>query len=118
MLRRSRRLSTEQFNEVIKKGKAFHSLFFQLRISRNPGEPTRAAAVAPVKMAKKAVARNDLRRRIYEIVSPLLPDSVVGYHVIVFAKPTLLPAGEAKAPSDAAVVEDLKALFVKAGILR
>ena len=118
MLRRSRRLSTEQFNEVIKKGKAFHSLFFQLRLSRNPGEPTRAAAVAPVKMAKTAVARNALRRKIYETISPMLPESVDGYYVIVFAKPTLLPAGQFQAPSNEAVAEDLKALFVKAGILR
>jgi len=118
MLRRSRRLSTEQFNEVIKRGKALHSPFFQLRVLFDSDEQTRVAAVAPVKMAKTAVARNALRRKIYELVAPFTEETVDGFYVILFAKPTMLPPGATKGPADQIVSEDLKSLFVKAGILR
>lgn len=112
MLRRSHRLSTKQFDEVIKSGKAVHSAFFLARTLPSPDGVVRIAAVTPVKIAKKAVIRNRTRRRIYEAVQPILETVKEPVLAIILAK-----SGALTAPSDALTV-DLKALFVKAGLLR
>ena len=70
------------------------------------------AAVAPQKIFKTAVARNRMRRRIYEAVRPLVADIKGTVMLALFAKST---AQECK-PTD--LRNDLRDLFVKAGIVR
>ncbi len=112
MLNRSSRLTTKQFNEAMKNGKVVHSTFFIARI-QSPTPSFRAAAVAPVKIAKTAVVRNRSRRRIYAAVRSLSLPASAKAHVILIAKsPLLIDDG-----SDA-MRADLRSLFVKAGLLR
>ena len=85
MLVKSKRLSTRQFNEVMKKGRFAHSPLFMLRILTNK-KGTRIAAVAPQKIAKKAVTRNRIRRRMYEAVKPFMGSIVSDAWLIIFAK--------------------------------
>lgn len=112
MLRRSQRLSTKQFDEVIRSGKAVHSAFFLVRTLPAPDKAVRIAAVTPVKVAKKAVIRNHTRRRIYEAVRPICEAVKEPVLAIIIAKSSALTA------SLDSLAADLRALFVKAGLLR
>jgi ribonuclease P protein component len=116
MISRSHRLSTKQFNEVIKKGRVTHSPLFLMRVLQIGEGPTRIAAAVPVKVARKAVSRNAMRRKVYEAVRPLLSDIKEGFNIILFAKTINMPAN--KSLTVALISNDLKGLFVKAAILR
>ena len=111
MLSRSYRISVGQFNTVIERGRVAHSTLFLARILKDQPD-IRIAAVASKKIAKTAVVRNRIRRKIYEAVRPLkssLPSSI---HVLIFAKAGLLQVTHKE------IEADLKNLFVKAGLLR
>lgn len=111
MLSKSQRLSTKQFDLVMEKGRVAHSPFFLVRWL-STDEKTRIVGVVSQKVAKTAVGRGTLRRKIYRAVGPIHSSLKSGIHMIIFAKN---PAQEA----EAAVLEaDLKQLFVKAQIMR
>lgn len=110
MLTRSHRLSTEDFNKVMSMGKASNSPLFLLR-SLGGQSGVHIAAVAPSKTVKMAAARNYVRRRVYEAVHPLIPNIKNGTHAILFSK-----NGAAEAAFKD-ISTDIKALFVKAGIM-
>jgi ribonuclease P protein component len=111
MISRSQRINLEQFNLVMEKGKIVHSSLFLARILDGKTE-TRIAAIAPKKVAKTAVGRNKIRRKIYEAVRKLNGEISSGSHILIFAKSNIVNATQVE------VVIDLKILFVKAGLLR
>ncbi len=88
MLKKSNRLTTKRLLEVIKKGKVISSPLFVLRYVLNQPN-TCISAVAPVKVAKTAVARNRARRRLYSVIRELFPSVISGVHVIIFSKSDL-----------------------------
>jgi ribonuclease P protein component len=94
----------------MKKGRVTHSSLFIMRHIESPG--SRFSAVVPQKVGKKAVTRNAFRRKMYEAMQKLGAMHIKGVHGIVFAKSQVLTA------EDAAFIEDMKDLFVKAGLLR
>ena len=106
MLKKSQRLLTKQFNQVMSKGKVLHSTLFMARVLKGQ-VGTKIAAVAPVKPFKRAVDRNKVRRKIYNALRPV----EAGTHIIIFAKIGVLQATLEE------IAADLKSLFVKAGIL-
>jgi len=110
MLSRSQRLSVEQFDCVMKKGRLFHSTLFTLRLLCDQNE-VGIAAVAPKKMAKTAVERNRIRRKIYEAVRPMCI-RIRKCHMILLAKPGVSVAKQKD------ISEDIGRVFVKSGILR
>ena len=65
MLKKSSRLSTEQVSCVMEKGKSVHSTFFTVRFL-NKQKSAGFAAIVSKKVAKTAVSRNFIRRKIYE----------------------------------------------------
>jgi ribonuclease P protein component len=122
MLKKSQRLSTKQFNEVMSRGRILHSPLFLARVLIGQNG-AKISAAAPVKLFKKAVERNKIRRKIYDVLGSFArslpafrskpPQSAeTGAHIIIFAKGGVLEAG----PEEMAA--DLKALFVKAGLLK
>lgn len=111
MLPRSQRLSVEQFNSIIEKGRVAHSSLFLMRFVKDQAG-TRIAAAAPKKTAKTAVLRNKIKRQTYEAVGTLVENIVPGVHLVLLAKPTIITAKQTD------IVGDLKTLFVKAGLLR
>jgi ribonuclease P protein component len=98
----------------MEKGRVCHSPLFLLRVRIiAPIEmQTRIATVVPVKVAKKAVLRNRLRRVMYEAIHPMYVNVKAGQHVIVFAKAAALKATFAE------IEKEMKEIFVKAGLLR
>jgi len=116
MLPRSQRLSVEQFNVVMLKGRVTHSSFFLLRSLKvdeiGTARKTHIAAVVPQKLVKKATGRNKLRRVMYEAIQPLYNSVSPGLNVILFAKSPAIDA-DFKILS-----KEVRDIFVKAGILK
>jgi ribonuclease P protein component len=112
MLKRSNRLSTKQFMEVMEKGRVTHSPLFIMRIlsKENLVMDVRIAAVAPKKVAPTAVLRNGIKRHIYEAVQPMIHSIIPNTHIIIFAKT------EAVKADFKAIGADIKNLFSKAKI--
>ncbi|MEA2715043.1 MAG: Ribonuclease, partial [Candidatus Parcubacteria bacterium] len=75
MLRRSQRLSVGQFKEIMEKGRIAHSSLFVARTLRAEAVDSgaRLSAVAPQRVAPTAVARNKMRRKMYEAVHSIYP---------------------------------------------
>ncbi|MFZ2253149.1 MAG: ribonuclease P protein component [Minisyncoccia bacterium] len=66
MLPKKERLSRLEFNRFFSVGKRQHSPLFQIVFA--PHETLHASVVVSKKIAKRAVVRNKIRRRIYDIV--------------------------------------------------
>lgn len=111
MLSRSQRLSGEQLEEVLKKGKVIHTPFFWIRLYKQPGI-ARVAVLSPQKLLKTAVLRNRFRRKIYEIIGSFKKEMAKDYHLVVCMKEPIL-----KADKDA-MQEKTREIFVKAGVLK
>ncbi len=70
MLPVKKRVTKKLFDEILKKGVVFYGSFFTFRYINNT-EIRRYAFVVPKKIAKKAVDRNKLKRRAYNIIRSL-----------------------------------------------
>jgi ribonuclease P protein component len=111
MLPRSLRISAEQLDQIMDKGRVFHSSLFVLRVLSHQKD-TRISAVSPKKITKTATSRNALRRKIYSAVRKVGTLFIVPAHLALFSKQG------AERVSQAEMVADIRALFVKAGLLR
>jgi len=119
MLRKSQRVTTQLFEECMKKGRVIHSPLFVVRILHDPTlsptpatSPARIAAVAPVKIAKTSVARHRIRRRIYEAVRPHVLQIAPGNIILFLAKQPVITATLSE------LRQAVSDIFVKAGLLR
>jgi len=87
MLSEKNRLKKEKdFQKVIQKGKKAGEDFLILRSLRNKLKRTRIGFVVSRKIAKKAVLRNKIKRRLREAVRPNLAKVKSGYDLIFFTK--------------------------------
>ena len=113
MLPSSQRLSVEQFNSVMEKGRVSHSSVFLMRSLKDAsfGKP-KISVVVPQKIAKTAVSRNRYRRKMYEAVQVIYPSLSDGFRAIVFAKSTILDL------EFAVIAKEMKEIFVKSGLLK
>lgn len=111
MLPRSQRLSTKQVNLVMEKGKVVHTPFFWSRFVKQEGE-LKIAVICPQKIAKTAVKRNLIRRKVYSAIGLFINKMELGYHIIVCVKESILKSS----PID--IDNQTKAIFVKSGIMK
>lgn len=90
MLKKKQRLTTAEFNRFFSSGQRFHSPLFTL--VWHPHSTFHAAAVAGKKVYKRAVDRNRLRRRLYNILYRLSRENGLEGVYIVIAKPNAASA--------------------------
>jgi ribonuclease P protein component len=109
MLPKSKRLRTEAFNEIIKKGHSFHGPFLIVRAAQKEGS-TRCAVSVPKKVAKLAVNRNKIRRQVYSIVEKL--DVKPSFEIIIIMK-----IGSEKL-NFLKLKDEVKEIFVKSRLLK
>lgn len=87
MILKSNRLSSRDFELVMKKGRIFNSALFSLKTLKNKDFlGIKASVVVSKKVAKTAVLRNKIRRRVYSVVGKELKNSKNPYFLIFFAK--------------------------------
>lgn len=115
MLAKKRRVKTKGFNSAFSaiSAKSYISPFFSIKVV--PGakttEKTLFSCVVSKKLAKTAVLRNKIRRRVYEAVKKSLPSIKNGYICLVFVKKEVINA-------DFSTLEkNISELLKKAGIL-
>lgn len=111
MLSSSNRLSTSLFKEIIQKGSIFHGDFFIVRYMNIAGI-SRFGISVPKKVAKTAVLRNKIRRRVYSIIENMKDRINKNIKVVMIVK-----NGGEKA-SFQALQNDIEKNFVKYGILK
>jgi ribonuclease P protein component len=85
MLPKKERLSREEFNRFFSLGKRVHSPAFQVVYVSH--EKLHASVVVPKKVAKSAVKRNVIRRRIYDIVRRYRDEAGIRGVYIFLVKP-------------------------------
>ncbi|MEK9177609.1 MAG: ribonuclease P protein component [Patescibacteria group bacterium] len=111
MLKKSNRLTTKQVLDVLKNGKVLSSPLFILRYIINQSD-TRISAVAPVKIAKKAVIRNRARRRVYGAIREFFSSIISGVHAIIFSRSDLISY------DFESVRDSIKDLLVKGNLIK
>jgi ribonuclease P protein component len=111
MIPSSRRLTTALFKEVILKGKPLHSPIFVLRMLVSQGT-SRFSVSVPKKVAKSAVLRNKIRRRLYSALQPTIPHIKAGIQGVFMVKQVILGM------SFENIVKNLQDFFGKSGLLK
>lgn len=112
MLSKKHRLAKEKdFQEVFKKGKFFAEGFITARIKENKLDFSRFGFVITLKVSKKAVKRNLIRRRLQEAAKSFLGEIKPGYDVVAIPKAD----GENKTYQE--IRDAFKKILRKAGIL-
>lgn len=86
MFKRSERLTTTEFSEYFSSGKRLHTKYFTF--ITKPLDRRKVAVVVGKKVAKSAVVRNTLRRRVYAILREELDVRAYQGVCIVVVKPT------------------------------
>ena len=90
MLPKENRLKKKKdFERVFKEGRGFQEDFFFLKIVKNNLKISRFGIIVSQKVAKKAVVRNKLKRRLREILRKNLPIIKKGIDGVLIAQPGL-----------------------------
>lgn len=88
MLPQSRRLKKENdISRVFKRGKTFKDASLSLRVVENQMKGSRFGFIVSLKVAKKATSRNQIKRRMSEIVRLQLPRIKKGFDVMISTFP-------------------------------
>ena len=88
MLPKKHRLKKKNdFARVMRRGGAAASRYLILRFSDNQLELSRVGFVCSKKVAKKAVERNKIKRRLREIVRVMLPNIRPGFDLVFLTRP-------------------------------
>ncbi len=92
MLAKKFRLTHREFLQAKKTGKSFSSQSFSVVIAPNTQGYCRFAVVTSTKLSKKAVVRNRLRRKLYDMLG-----KISGSHdVLIFPKSSVLNLEDAQ----------------------
>ena len=86
MLKKANRLSRTQFSDSFRSGKRYH--FEHLTITYSPAALFMCAVVAGKKVAKSAVRRNALKRRVYARLAHVHKDQALTGVFIIVLKPS------------------------------
>lgn len=114
MLPRTHRITKHDCTNILSKGVSVYTPYFSLRFIKNgPVEPRDSifGVIVSKKVAKTAVERNLLKRRTREIIRSFLKNIQPGFKTMVFI------SSAAKKLKKEDFLREIKAVFVKAGIL-
>lgn len=79
------------FDELAKSSNKFYSNNFVLRFVQNNNEDLSCfAVVVSKKISLKAVVRNKIRRRVYEVIRLRMNNFKKGFNIIIFVKKGVL----------------------------
>ena len=112
MLPRSQRISTQLFKEIIQKGVAFHATFFVARIQKT-GKASNFGVSVPKKVAKTAVLRNKIRRRVYSAIRNISKKGLNSHQNVIF----VVKLGIEKL-NQIELQQEIEKIFVKTGLLK
>ena len=85
--RKHRLLAEKDFSRLLRSGRQLSAGPFGLKFAKNGLGASRIGFAVGVKVAKRAVVRNLLKRRLREITRKLLPAIAPGYDLLFMARP-------------------------------
>lgn len=89
MLPQNRRIKKEDIEQIIKKGRAYHTPLFYIKYLPNKEEKTAFAIIISSKVVKKAVLRNKIRRQIKSFLLNHLNKIKDGFNIVFIIKPDI-----------------------------
>lgn len=88
MLAKQNRLrKNRDFESIFKSGRSVKEKFFLLKFKKNNLRESRFAFVVSLKVSKKAVVRNKIRRRMSEVIRLNLDKIKTGYDFVFVSSP-------------------------------
>lgn len=111
MLSSSNRLSTSIFKHIIQNGGVFHGNFFIIRCEYSK-DLSHFAVSVPKKVAKTAVLRNKIRRRVYSIIRKFKDSFISKQNIVFIAKKDI------EKVSFIELTDEIRKIFVKCGLLK
>ncbi len=91
MLPKAHKLKKDNdFKNVFKKGKYSQKEFIKIKFSKNDLEISRFGFMIGLKISKKAVERNRIRRWLQETIRLNLEEIKTGFDLIIMASPEIL----------------------------
>lgn len=112
MLPKDNRLKNKKdFERIFKLGKSYKEDFLYLKLIKNNLKNSRFGFIVSSKVSKKAVIRNQIRRRLRELVRIMLPEIKKKIDAVIIIKPNL------KIIDFWELEKKIKKLFKKAGIM-
>jgi len=90
LAKENRLVKTKDFEDVFKRGKFFAEDFINLKVANNNLDISRFGFIVGLKVSKKAVRRNRVKRQIREIIRLRLDKIKKGFDVIIMAKPEIV----------------------------
>jgi len=113
MLSRENHLKKKkEFEKIYKQGKIIIGDFLFLKIIKNNLNTNHFGWVVSLKVSKKAVARNRIRRRLKEISRENSKDIKPGFNILIIAKPNIINKEFQE------IKKELEELFQKAKIYK
>ena len=90
MLLKKYRLSKKKdFERIFKEGKYYRQDFVYFKIAKNNLEIRRFGFVVSLKISKKAVMRNKIRRRLSEIIRLRIQQIKPGLDIVILTQPEI-----------------------------
>lgn len=90
MLAKKYRLKKEtKIKKVLKKGRFFKNKYLRLKLLKNDIKYSRFATPVGLKVSKKAVTRNKIKRRIQEVLRLNWDKIKPGYDILVMVNPSI-----------------------------
>ncbi len=90
LAKENRLVKTKDFENVFKRGKFFAEDFINLKVASNNLDISRFGFIVGLKVSKKAVRRNRVKRRIREIIRLRLDKIKKGFDVVIMTKPEIV----------------------------
>jgi len=91
MLPRKYKLKKDNdFKKVFKQGKNYQQEFIKIRVLKNNSAYSRFGLIIGLKISKKAVERNRIKRRLEEIVRLKLKQIKPGFDIVVLVNPEII----------------------------
>jgi len=91
MLPREYKLKRDNdFKKVFKQGKYYRGNFIGIKFLRNSLESNQFAFIVSLKISKKAVIRNKIRRQLEEVVRLNFDQIKKGFNIVVMVDPQII----------------------------
>jgi ribonuclease P protein component len=91
MLEKKNRICLDkEFDRVFKTGQSFYGKVLGIKTATNGLENTRLGLLVGLKVSKKAVVRNKVKRQIRSIISQEIPNLKSGFDIVIITFPLIL----------------------------
>lgn len=93
MLKKKYRVKNfRDFKELLTSGEYFGVKEFYIKFTKNNLDYSKISVVVPIKIDKRAVVRNRIKRQLSEIIRSMYKDIKPGFNIVFFCKSPIVDA--------------------------